>query len=125
MSRGARGERSPVTALPGPDNTRIAYVQTGGGISETWHAPDCPALAIMQINFEEGSKRGREQDAWARGVFPAAYERRRKATAAMPAAPVTRQRSPELSSLVSPRGWAVLLVPVGATVPLAASRLSA
>lgn len=24
-------------ALPGPDNTRIAYVKTGGGFSETWH----------------------------------------------------------------------------------------
>ncbi|MFD7232831.1 hypothetical protein [Streptomyces sp. NPDC059881] len=32
-------------ALPGSDNTRIAYVKTGGGISETWHTLDYPALA--------------------------------------------------------------------------------
>ncbi|MET7498194.1 hypothetical protein ABZV61_41710 [Streptomyces sp900116325] len=54
-------------------------MKTGGGISETWLTPDCPALAITQINMEEGSKRVREQDAWARGVFPAAHERLRKA----------------------------------------------
>ncbi|MFE7948196.1 hypothetical protein [Streptomyces sp. NPDC057426] len=71
-------------ALPGPDNTRIAFVRIGGGISETWHTPDCPALAIMQINSEEGSKRVREQEAWARGVFPAAHERLRKAADSMP-----------------------------------------
>ncbi|MFJ7948841.1 hypothetical protein ACIQ6K_35210 [Streptomyces sp. NPDC096354] len=66
-------------ALSGLDNTRVAYVKAGGGISETRHTPDCPALAVMQINMEEGSKRVREQDAWARGVFPAARERLRKA----------------------------------------------
>ncbi|WP_326794032.1 hypothetical protein OHA79_52435 (plasmid) [Streptomyces sp. NBC_00841] len=87
-------------ALPGPDNTRIAYVKTGGGISETWHAPDCPALAIRQINFEERSKRVREQDAWARGVVPAAHERLRKAAAAMPAGTVAQPFADALSELV-------------------------
>ncbi|GAA3482301.1 hypothetical protein [Streptomyces yanii] len=79
MTETERVDCTDCFALPGPDNTRIAYVKTGGGISETWHAPDCPALAITQINMEEGSKRVREQDAWARGVFPAAHERLRKA----------------------------------------------
>ncbi|GAB2953658.1 hypothetical protein [Streptomyces sundarbansensis] len=87
-------------ALPSPDNTRIAYVKTGGGISETWHAPDCPALAIMQINMEEGSKRARERDAWARGVFPAAHERLGKAAAAMPADTAAQPFVDALSELV-------------------------
>jgi hypothetical protein len=59
----------------GSDNTRIAMVKTGGGISETRHTPDCPQLTIMQINFEEGHKRVMEQDAWAKGVFPAMHKR--------------------------------------------------
>ncbi|MGW3661327.1 hypothetical protein ACWD6R_39420 [Streptomyces sp. NPDC005151] len=95
-----RVECTDCFALPGPDNTRIAFVKTGGGISETWHAPDCPALAIMQINFEEGSKRVREQDAWAWGVFPAAHERLRKAAAAMPADIAAQPFVDALSELV-------------------------
>lgn len=71
-------------ALPGPDNTRISYVKAAGGISETWHTPDCPDLAIMRINVEEGSRQVREREEWARGVFPAAHERLRKAAAALP-----------------------------------------
>ncbi|MEV7815503.1 hypothetical protein AB0P05_33030 [Streptomyces flaveolus] len=38
----------------------------------------------MQINFEAGSRRIKEQDAWAQGVFPAAHERLKQAAAAMP-----------------------------------------
>jgi Na+-translocating ferredoxin:NAD+ oxidoreductase RnfD subunit len=72
-------------AGPGRDNTRVSYVKTGGGLSETWHSPDCPTLTIMQISFEESSKRVKEQDAWAAGVFPAAYERLKQAAAALPA----------------------------------------
>ncbi|MER5359702.1 hypothetical protein [Streptomyces sp. NPDC002785] len=93
-------ERVDCFALPGPDNTRITYVKTSGGISETWHNPDCPALAIMQINMEEGSKRVREQDAWAQGVFPAAHERLRKAAAAMPADTAAQPFADALSELV-------------------------
>ncbi|WP_030935837.1 helicase associated domain-containing protein [Streptomyces sp. NRRL B-24720] len=84
MTEPERVDCTDCFALPGPDNTRVAYVKTGGGISETWHTPDCPALAITQINMEEGSERVREQDAWAWGAFPAAHERLRKAAAAMP-----------------------------------------
>ncbi|MET8420671.1 hypothetical protein ABZV41_34780 [Streptomyces sp. NPDC005098] len=79
MTEAERVDCTDCFALPGPDNTRVAYVKTGGGMSETWHTSDCPALAITQINMEEGSKRVREQDAWARGVFSAAHERLRKA----------------------------------------------
>ncbi|MEV4335311.1 hypothetical protein AB0K02_33260 [Streptomyces sp. NPDC049597] len=87
-------------ALPGPDNTRIAYVKTGGGISETWHTPDCPALVIMEINFEEGSQRVREQDAWAKGVFPAVHERLKQAAAAMPADTAAKPFIDALTELV-------------------------
>ncbi|MHA5051105.1 hypothetical protein [Streptomyces sp. SD15] len=38
----------------------------------------------MQINFEAGSRRIKEQDAWAKGVFPAVHERLQQAAAAMP-----------------------------------------
>ncbi|WP_369384119.1 hypothetical protein [Streptomyces sp. cg36] len=71
-------------AMPGPDNTRIAHLKTGGGMSETWHTPDCPALAIMKITMEEGGRRIREQEAWARGVFPSAHARLKEAAAGLP-----------------------------------------
>ncbi|MEU7592617.1 hypothetical protein AB0B79_06205 [Streptomyces sp. NPDC039022] len=73
-------------ALPASDNTRIAYLKAGGRISETetWHTPDCPALSIMEINLVEGSKRIQEQEEWARGVFPAAHDRLKKAAAELP-----------------------------------------
>ncbi len=47
--------------LAGPDlaNTRI-----GVGLPiEIWHTPDCPQFTIMQINWEAGSRRIKEQDA--------------------------------------------------------------
>ncbi|WP_367140996.1 MULTISPECIES: hypothetical protein [Streptomyces] len=87
-------------ALPGPDNTRIVSVRTGGRISETWHTPECPALVILRINMEEGSKRVREQDAWAQGVFPAAHERLQKAAAALPAGSAAQPFVDALAELV-------------------------
>ncbi|WP_432038697.1 hypothetical protein [Streptomyces cucumeris] len=71
------------TALPGPNNTRIMSVKAGGRVSEVWHTPDCPALTVLQINWEEGAKRVHEQDAWAKGIFPAAHERLKQAAAAV------------------------------------------
>ncbi|MGW1092736.1 hypothetical protein ACWD4L_42645 [Streptomyces sp. NPDC002596] len=53
MTEPERVDCTDCFAPPGPDNTRIAYVKTGGGLSETWHTPDRPALAITQINMEE------------------------------------------------------------------------
>ena len=80
-----REECTDCFAQPDPDNnTRIAYVMKDGGIHETWHTPDCPELTIMQINLEEGHQRVLEQDAWAKGVFPAAHERLKQTAAAMP-----------------------------------------
>ncbi|MER7810394.1 hypothetical protein [Streptomyces sp900116325] len=57
MTEAERVDCTDCFALPGPGNTHVVYVKTGGGISETGHTSDCPALAITQINMEEGSKR--------------------------------------------------------------------
>ncbi|MFB6718253.1 hypothetical protein [Streptomyces sp. NPDC056358] len=38
----------------------------------------------MQIGWEAGSRRIKEQDAWAKDVFPAACERLKQAAAAVP-----------------------------------------
>lgn len=73
-------ERTDCHALPDPGNTRI-----GIGPGEVWHTPDCPALAIFWINMEEGGKRIREQEAWARGIFPTAHDRLKSAAAELPA----------------------------------------
>ena len=69
--------------LPGGPSPKNACVGVGLPI-QMWHTPDCPQWTIMQIDFEEGSRRVKEQDAWAKGVFPAAHERLKRAVAAMP-----------------------------------------
>ncbi|WP_327669459.1 MULTISPECIES: hypothetical protein [unclassified Streptomyces] len=51
---------------------------------EMWHTPDCPQWTIMQIGWEAGTRRVKEQDAWAKDVFPAAHERLAQAAAALP-----------------------------------------
>ncbi|MEU2179820.1 MULTISPECIES: hypothetical protein [Streptomyces] len=75
------GELCPdCKAGPSPEN---ACVGVGMPI-QMWHTPDCPQWTIMQINFEAGSRRIEEQEAWAKGVFPAAHDRLKQAAAAMP-----------------------------------------
>ncbi|MFJ8509641.1 hypothetical protein [Streptomyces avermitilis] len=64
-------------AGPSPEN---ACVGVGMPI-QMWHTPDCPQWTIMQIGWEAGSRRIKEQDTWAKEVFPAAYERLRRAAA--------------------------------------------
>ena len=59
-------------AQPDRANTRIGF-----GPGEVWHTPDCPQLTILRINWEAGARRVKEQEEWARGVFPAAHERLR------------------------------------------------
>ncbi|MFD7206284.1 hypothetical protein [Streptomyces sp. NPDC059893] len=49
-----------------------------------WHTPDCPQWTIMQIGWEADSRRIKEQDQWAKEVFPAVYERLRQAATEMP-----------------------------------------
>ncbi|WP_392675946.1 hypothetical protein [Streptomyces sp. LN785] len=127
MTETERVDCTDCFALPGPDNTRIAYVKTGG--SETWHIPDCPALAITQINMEEENKRVREQDAWALGVFPAARERIRKAAAVMPAGTAAQPFIDALTELVQAQAGhhrhrrpAPLGGDPGAALPAGASR---
>ncbi|WP_327310038.1 hypothetical protein OG730_43500 (plasmid) [Streptomyces sp. NBC_01298] len=79
-----RVECTECFAQPHGDNMRIAYVKAGGGMSETWHSPEC-SKAITWEDLQKGAEQVREQDAWAKGVFPAAHERLERAAAAMPA----------------------------------------
>ncbi|MGJ5763220.1 hypothetical protein [Streptomyces galbus] len=51
---------------------------------QMWHSPNCPQWTIMQIGWEASSQRIREQDEWARGVFPAVRWRMRQAAAKVP-----------------------------------------
>jgi len=41
----------------------------------TWHLDTCPAYTVSQILLEDGVRRAKEKDAWAKEAFPAAYER--------------------------------------------------
>ncbi|MFB1046833.1 hypothetical protein [Streptomyces chrestomyceticus] len=99
-------------ALPASDNTRIAYLKAGGTISETWHTPDCPALAIMEINLVEGSKRIQEQEEWARGVFSAAHDRLKKAAAELPAGIAAQPFADALTELVQAQADTTGYVPL-------------
>lgn len=79
--RKTEGELCPdCQAGPSPEN---ACVGVGLPI-QMWHTPDCPQWTIMQIGFEAGSRRVKEQDASAKGVFPAAHDRLKQAAAAIP-----------------------------------------
>jgi hypothetical protein len=74
------GELCPdCKAGPSPEN---ACVERGLPI-QMWHTPDCPQWTIMQIDWEASSRRVKEQDEWAKGVFPAAAERLKQAAAAI------------------------------------------
>ncbi|TWD11699.1 hypothetical protein FB570_1246 [Streptomyces sp. T12] len=66
-------------AGPSPDN---ACVGVGLPI-QMWHTPDCPQWTIMQIDFDAGSRRIKEQDAWAADIFPAVHERLKQAAGAI------------------------------------------
>ncbi|MEJ8652702.1 hypothetical protein WKI65_32720 [Streptomyces sp. MS1.AVA.3] len=57
-------------------------VYLGGRV--TSHTEDCVTHAIEMINGEDGARRVREQDKWAKRNFPPAYERLRAAAEALP-----------------------------------------
>ncbi|MFF2374830.1 hypothetical protein ACFVUW_10650 [Streptomyces xiamenensis] len=66
-------------AGPSPENIRVAV----GMPEQMWHTPDCPQWAIMQINWEAGSRRIEEQNTWAKDIFPTAHERLKQAADAI------------------------------------------
>ncbi|GGU67779.1 hypothetical protein [Streptomyces daghestanicus] len=75
------GELCPdCEAGPGRENACVG----AGTPYEMWHTPDCPQWTIMQIGWEAGSRQSKEQDAWARDLFPAAHECLKQAAAALP-----------------------------------------
>ncbi|MFE9181684.1 hypothetical protein ACFYN5_36360 [Streptomyces sp. NPDC007126] len=68
----SEGEVCPdCKAGPGRENACLGV----GTPYQMWHTPDCPQWTIMQIEWEAGSRRIKEQDAWAKEIFPAAHER--------------------------------------------------
>jgi hypothetical protein len=75
------GELCPdCTAGPARENVRVA----GGTPYEIWHTSDCPEWTVMQISLEAGSRRIKEQDAWAKELFPAVHERLKQAAETLP-----------------------------------------
>ncbi|MFJ8508502.1 hypothetical protein [Streptomyces avermitilis] len=83
-------------AGPSPEN---ACVGVGMPI-QMWHTPDCPQWTIMQIGWEAGSRRIKEQDTWAKEVFPAAHERLRRAAATIEPGTPTQPFIEALTELV-------------------------
>lgn len=63
----------------------------------TWHLEDCPAYTVDQIMMEEGVRRAKERDAWAKEAFPAAQER---VLRAMRAHKFTAEAEPFVRALV-------------------------
>ncbi|MBB5940314.1 hypothetical protein [Streptomyces zagrosensis] len=61
---------------------RNACVGVGQPI-QMWHSPDCPQWTVMQINAEASSRRVKEQDAWAKDIFPTTHDRLKRAAAAI------------------------------------------
>lgn len=95
-------------AGPSPENTCV-----GVGLPEQmWHTPDCPQYAIMRINWEAGSRRIAEQDAWAKQIFPATHERLQQAAAVIepgtPAQPFIDALSELVQAQADTTGFVVL-----------------
>ncbi|GGU10815.1 hypothetical protein [Streptomyces lateritius] len=75
------GELCPdCTAGPARENVRVA----GGTPYEIWHTSDCPEWTVMQISLEAGSRRIKEQDEWAKELFPTVHERLEQAAETLP-----------------------------------------
>ncbi|MEJ8639864.1 hypothetical protein [Streptomyces sp. MS2.AVA.5] len=53
------------------------------GMTETWHLPDCPGHLANRIFLEDSARQVQEEQAWAEGVFPGAFQRVREAAAAL------------------------------------------
>lgn len=86
----------------------------------TWHTKDCPQHTVDQILLEEGARRAKEQDAWAKEALPAAFDRLRKAAAGvredMAAGPfvaalvaLVAQQAEDMGRFVPPHRWAEIL----------------
>lgn len=95
-------------AGPSPEN---ACVGVGMPI-QMWHTPDCPQYVIMQINWESGSRRIEEQDAWAKEIFPAVHERLQQAATAMPAGTPAQPFIDALTELVQAQAGTDGFVPL-------------
>lgn len=111
---GRRAERiycDDCQAGPGPDNSRTL---TSGpkGLTETWHAPDCPQEAITMILREDSARRAKEQDAWAKEHFPAAHLRLTAAAQALDADTASAPFVQALTELVQAQADTTGFVPL-------------
>lgn len=59
-----------------------------------------PQYVIMRINWDAGSRRIKEQDAWAKEIFPAVHERLQQAAAAIEQGTLAQPFIDALSELV-------------------------
>jgi hypothetical protein len=69
---------------PADNHVRCSWIGKDG-FHELWHLPECPKYLIERIMLEDGARRVKVQDAWAKESFPAAHERLRAAAAALDA----------------------------------------
>jgi hypothetical protein len=86
----------------------------------TWHTADCPQYTVEQVLMEDGVRRAKEKDAWAREALPAAFDRLRRAASAVredaAAAPfaaalvsLVAQQAEDTGRFVPPHRWAEIL----------------
>lgn len=86
----------------------------------TWHTENCPQYTADRILMEDGVRRAKEQDAWAREALPAAFDRLRRAASAVrddaAAAPfaaalvaLVAHQAEDLGRFVPPHRWAEIL----------------
>lgn len=86
----------------------------------TWHLDTCPAYTVDQILLEDGVRRLKEEEAWAKEAFPAAHERVLRALMANQFSPeaepfvaalveLVEAQGEDLGRFVSPVRWAEIL----------------
>jgi hypothetical protein len=61
--------------VPAPSDSGPRHRRGRSAVTETWHTPGCPQYTVDRILLEDGARRVKEQDAWAKSAFPAAHER--------------------------------------------------
>lgn len=68
--RATEGDRDARIIMAGEDPDTGRMVTT-----VTYHHNDCPAYTVDQILLEDGARKVKEQDAWAKEALPAAHQR--------------------------------------------------
>lgn len=73
-----------------PDNMDVRILMSGVDkttgrryVTATWHLKTCPQHTVDRVLMEDDARRVKEQDAWAAEALPAAFDRLRRAAAAV------------------------------------------